>query len=599
MMKTNNILLLALVAAPLGMTSCNDGDFLTEKPKTIFTTDDAYNTTDQMEAMATNMYQHIRYWYQVDKFLQGEGSDILDTPYFRNSSGGSCNFAKWSSTSNSSNKVYEAMYMLVNYANQTLEGLNVPTLTWTNTDKKKEMYGEAMFFRGYAYLSLGELFGGVPLVDKFNKDLKLDFVRSSREETYNFAIKDLESATQNLPDYPSEAGKVGKGIAYHFLSEAYLALATIKDNDKALLQKSVEYANKVMELHPLMTQRFGTRATQGAGEEKNGVAAYYADGNVFFDLFQEGNYDYSEGNTEALWTLENDYTVYHKYGGDNYVNTPAQMGPVLRDVQWKNEYKETDKGAADGPWTGSNIDATEYPGGNTCAYVGGRGIASMVPTDYVITDIWKNDEGDIRNAACNIRRTFKCIDKKHSMYGKEVPMSMLDFSTQKITEYFPIWTKLAPIDDWGYDDLKDGGKRSNMYCDQYANRSAETLLLRAEAKLRMGDKEGAAADVNILRDRAQCKVKAQASDMTLQYILDERARELFGEERRWNTLLRMGEDGIKSINAHAMYMVDQPYWGGYFKPSVSPITKWTLFPIPQNVIDSNTGNKIEQNPGWE
>lgn len=107
------------------------------------------------------------------------------------------------------------------------------------------------------------------------------------------------------------------------------------------------------------------------------------------------------------------------------------------------------------------------------------------------------------------------------------------------------------------------------------------------------------ADVNILRNRAQCQVKAQASDMTLQYILDERARELFGEERRWNTLLRMGEDGIKSINAHAMYMMAQPYWGGFFQPNVQPITKWTLFPIPQKVIDSNTENKIEQNPGWE
>lgn len=594
-MKKDKILLLALAAVTLGMTSCNDDDFLKEKPKTIFTTDDAYNTTDQVEAMATNMYQHIRYWYQNDKFLKGLGTDILDTPYYRSTSGGSCNFSKWSSTSNSSNKVYEAMYMLVNYANQTLEGYNAPNLTWTDAEKKKEMYGEIMFFRGYAYLSLGELFGGVPLVDKFNKELKLDFARSSREETYQFAIKDLKAAIENLPDYPSEAGKVGKGVAYHFLAEAYLALATIKNNDQADLQQSIDYANKVMELHPLMTQRFGTRATPGSGEAKNGVDAYYPDGNVFFDLFQEGNYDYSEGNTEALWTLENDYTVYHKFGGDNYVDTPREYSPILREVTWKPEYKE--EGASDGPWA-NNIDEALYPGGNTCALLGGRGIGGTSPTNYVIEDIWKNDEGDIRNAACNIRRTFKCLDKKHSMYGKEVPMNMLDFSSQMITEYYPVWTKLAPVDDWGYDDLKDGGNRSNMYCDQYATRSAETLLLRAEAKLRKGDKEGAAADVNILRNRAQCQVKAQASDMTLQYILDERARELFGEERRWNTLLRMGEDGIKSINAHAMYMVAQPYWGGFFQPNVQPITKWTLFPIPQKVIDSNTENKIEQNPGW-
>lgn len=594
-MNTNKLLILALAATSLGLSSCDDSDFLTEKPKTIYTTENAYGTVDQVKANISNLYIHIRYWYQIDKFLKGQGTDILDTPYFRDTNGGFCNFSKWSSTSSSSTKVFDAMYQLVNYANQSLEGYNTPTLTWDSEQEKKEAYGEIMFFRGYGYLTLGELFGGVPLVDKFYQTLKLDFARSSREETYEFAIKDLEAAAENLPDYPSEAGRVAKGIAYHFLSEAYLALATIKGNDKSDLQKSVEYADKVMALHPLMTQRFGTRATPGAGAAKNNVAAYYADGNVFFDLFQEGNYDYSEGNTEALWTLENDYAVYHQYGGNNYVNTPREMCPVLRDVVWKEQYKEDGAGA--GPWTGT-IDNAEYPGGNVCAYLGGRAVANIAPTNYVINEVWQNDEGDIRNAPCNIRRTFKCLDKKHSMYGKEVPMDMLDFSTQKITEMFPIWTKFAPVDDWGYDDLADGGNRSNMYCDQYAHRSAETLLLRAEAKLRMGDADGAAADVNILRDRAQCQVKAKASEMSLQYILDERVRELFGEERRWVTLLRMGDDGIKSINEHAMYIVDQPYWGGYFKASQPTVSKWNLFPIPQTVIDNNTGNTIEQNPGW-
>lgn len=592
-MKTNKLILLTLAAASLGLSSCDDNDFLTEKPKTIYTTDNAYETVDQVKANITNLYVHIRYWYQIDKFLKGLGTDVMDTPYFRDTNGGYCNFSKWSSTSSSSSKIFDALYQLVNYANQSLEGYNKEGLTWDSEAAKKEAYGEIMFFRGYGYLSLCELFGGVPLVDKFYETLKLDFARASREETYEFAIKDLEEAAANLPDYPSEAGRVAKGAAYHFLAEAYVALGTIKGNNTSDLQKAVEYADKVMQLHPLMTQRFGTRAS--AGVTKNGIEAYYPEGNVFFDLFQEGNYDYSEGNTEALWTLENDYDVYHQYGGNNYVGTPRDMSPVLRDVVWKDQYKES--GAGNGPWTGT-IDNSEYPGGNVCAYVGGRGVANMAPTTYVIDEVWQNDEGDIRNAACNIRRTFICMDTKHSMYGKEVSMDMLDYGTQKITEMFPIWTKIAPIDDWGYDDLADGGNRSNMYCDQYACRSAETVLLRAEAKLRMGNKDGAAADINLLRNRAQCKVKATASDMTLQYILDERVRELYTEERRWNTLLRMGDDGINSINKHAMYIAEQAYWGGYFRASQPQVTKWNLFPIPQTVIDNNTEATIEQNPGW-
>lgn len=593
-MKTKKYIMMLAAASMFGMTACDDEGFLTEKPKTIFTTDNSYETIDQIEACITNLYVHIRYWYQNNKFMKGLGTDVLDTPYFRCTGNGYCNFATWSSSSNSSDQIYNALFQMVNYANQSLEGYNKEGLAWESEEQKKGAYGEIMFFRGYGYLTLGELFGGVPLVDKFYQSLKLDFVRSSREETYDFAIKDLIEAANALPDYPSEAGRVAKGAAYHFLAEAYLALATIKNNDAVLLQKSIECADKVMALHPLMTERFGTRASQGAS--KNGVNTFYADGNVFFDLFQQGNLDYAEGNMEALWTLQNDYTVYHEFGGNNYVDTPREMSPVLRDVTWKEAYKES--GAAVGPWA-SNIDNSEFPGGNVSAYLGGRGVANMAPTNYVISEVWDGKNGnDLRNAPCNIRRELICMDTKHSLYGKPVTYDMLDYSTQKITELFPIWTKLAPIDDWGYDDLNDGGNRSNMYCDQYACRSAETLLVRAEANLRAGDKGAAASDINKLRNRAKCSQLAESSEMTLQYILDERVRELFGEERRWVTLLRMGDDGINSLNNHAMYIADQPFWGGYFTASKAKVTTWNLFPIPQTVIDTNTGAKIEQNSGW-
>ncbi len=592
-MKNYKYLYAGLSALTLGLTSCDDNAFLTEDPKTIYTTENAYQTVDQVKACATNLYYHIQWWYQLDTFLKGRGSDYYDTPWFRCTGNGTSNFSTWSSSSNSASSLFDALYQLANYANQTLEGYNTPGLVWDEAEKK-ELYGELMFFRGYAYLCLGEMYGGVPLVDQFYQELKLDFQRSTREETYEFAITDLKAAAEDLPDYPSEAGRVAKGVAYHFLAEAYVALATIKDNNQADLQAAIGYADQVMQMHPLMTQRFGTRASEGV--TKNGIGSYYADGNVYFDLFQEGNFDYEEGNTEALWTLQNDYTVYHQYGG-NYINSPREMSPVPRDVTWKVGHEDNENVGA-GPWN-ANIDETIYPGGNVSAYLGGRGVGSVAPTSYIITDIWENDEGDIRNAACNIRRSFVCTDQNSKWYGQEVPLDELDFTSQKITEFWPIWTKLAPIDDWGYDDLGDGGNRSNMYCDSYAARSAETLLLRAEAKLRMGDKSGAAEDINQLRSRAHCQVMATADDVNVQYILDERARELYGEERRWCTLLRMGQDGINSVNKHAMYLTQQSYWRGYFTTVHAPITDWTLFPIPQKIIDTNTGNVIEQNPGWD
>ena len=61
-----------------------------------------------------------------------------------------------------------------------------------------------------------------------------------------------------MPDYPGEAGYVAKGEAYHYLAEAYLALATELGDDRELLQQSILYATKVTELHSLMTERFGS-----------------------------------------------------------------------------------------------------------------------------------------------------------------------------------------------------------------------------------------------------------------------------------------------------------------------------------------------------
>ncbi|MDE6424090.1 MAG: RagB/SusD family nutrient uptake outer membrane protein, partial [Muribaculaceae bacterium] len=347
-----------------------------------------------------------------------------------------------------------------------------------------------------------------------------------------------------------------------------------------------------MALHPLMTERFGSRANPDGGANVNGVAAYREDGNVFFDLFQRNNQDRESGNTESLWVFQHDYDVYHEFGG-NKSESPRNWSPVLRDAFWKEEYKENGENC---PWNGADNDL--YPGGNICAYVGGRGISGNSPTSYVIEDIWAGEYGDdMRNAECNIHRNFKVIDANHSMYGQVVTKDMLD--PTRIDRFYPIWAKWASDDDYNYDDLSEGWQRSSYFIDQYACRSAETVLLRAEAKLRNGDAAGAAADVNILRDRANCAKKASAGDMTMQYILDERARELFFEEQRWPTLLRMGQDGINSINAHAMGIADQSAaWPGCFSSNLPQITKWTLFPIPQTAIDSNTGAVIEQNPGW-
>ena len=129
-------------------------------------------------------------------------------------------------------------------------------------------------------------------------------------------------------------------------------------------------------------------------------------------------------------------------------------------------------------------------------------------------------------------------------YGKPVPWSVIykdgeskDAVDGSWTQCFPIACKFSTVK---YRGLDVGENRSNLFSDEYLIRLPETILLRAEAKMRSGDNAGAADDINLLRKRAQCDYLVKASDVNVDLIQDERARELVYEECRWNTLLRMG-----------------------------------------------------------
>ena len=112
-----------------------------------------------------------------------------------------------------------------------------------------------------------------------------------------------------------------------------------------------------------------------------------------------------------------------------------------------------------------------------------------------------------------------------------------------------------------------------------------SYLLRTEAYLALNDKDKAAADINVIRNRAHAK-PVLTSQVTLDYILDERMRELGVEERRRITLMRMGKlyDRVMKCN---------PYYAKEMKKH------YELWPIPYKEIEANRGAVLEQNPGYE
>ena len=124
-------------------------------------------------------------------------------------------------------------------------------------------------------------------------------------------------------------------------------------------------------------------------------------------------------------------------------------------------------------------------------------------------------------------------------------------------------------------------------------RFAEAYLLAGEAEFHQNKLQEAADHFNVVRQRAfnngdvPVKWRVDPSEITIDWILDERGRELFTEEFRWFE--------IKRLNKWDRVIANNTYASTNFVYS-----KHRLRPIPISTIDSNKGNPtgMYQNPEY-
>ncbi|WP_405380825.1 RagB/SusD family nutrient uptake outer membrane protein [Maribacter sp. LLG6340-A2] len=552
-MKANKIIFFLMIPCLL-IVSCNDEEFLTEEPKTFNTIDNIFSSSAQVDQLLVTLYKDFRNLRVFNWQSKGHGTDVYDSPEFRLGDSFT-DYSRINAQSGQFNTFYEFYYRVISRANTVLEVADRENINWPSEEERLYAIAQAKFFRGYAYGSLAELFGGVPLVQEVFDQPKFDFERATREETYRFAINDLESILMDLPETTTQDGRVVRGAAQHYLSEFYLAVGTLTGSDQDFTS-SVAYASDVIDggVYSLMTARFGERMDE-------------ADKDVWWDLFRINNVNYNDGNRECIWSIQIDFDAFVAEDGDAVLSYPRMFSPVYRAIPGVTGVAED---------------------------VGGRGVAFIAPTDYVQNLIWDPaiSDNDQRNAPHNIRRTILYNDESYpadnpgSLIGQEVPQDTIAKANEGNGWIYPIFEKLTTDEFVGLDQ---GENRSNLFRDEYAIRLAETYLLRAEAYHRLGNNEQAANDINIIRSRAQCTYLISAAEVNIDFILDERARELLAEESRWHTLLRMGGtvavDRIREFSTlpHAATSLNFDY---------------NLWPIPQTVIDRNSGNVLEQNPGW-
>jgi hypothetical protein len=350
---------------------------------------------------------------------------------------------------------------------------------------------------------------------------------------------------------------------------------------QAAFTKSISYGDKIINgsTYKLINSRFGTRKSANSISftvYQNGNASLPVDTvaqttNYYWDLFQEGNVNFQDGNTECIWAMQIDYAAYKAEDKRSKLPYARTYGPVFRSL-------------TTGHLTGTLED------------VGGRGISQIIPTMYTRDNVYVDKWGaDMRNSDAAFRRKFKANIPASAYFKKPVPWSLIYTGGADATSNdnnrsicYPVSCKISTDKFTG---LADGEVMSNLFRDDYFIRLPETILLRAEAKQRNGDKAGAAADINLLRTRAQCSYLVTAADMddSFNTILDERTRELVYEECRWNTLLRMG--GTIATDRIKKY--------AYWPEAQATLTfNYNLWPIPQTIIDTNKDQKLDQNPGW-
>ncbi len=559
-------ILLAIICIGV-FTACNEDDFLREDPLDFLNGNTSYKTEADFNAAMAELYYLTRHeFYGRDESRPMDyiyGTDLVfdgEPGVTRHSN----MTAAYNPTGSISSTHWTVLYKLISQANVVISRLPSSELS---QEQRVECDARAKFFRGLSYRTLAYLYGGVPLVLEEVTSPKTDFVRATKEATLRQAIADVKYAAENLPDITNvQDGEVSSPAAYHLLSELYLA---VEEYGQAIAAATKVIDNKAL---ALMQNRFGTRATEVPGD-------------VYWDLFRRENQNRSSGNTEAILVIQYETDVpgggsssSSLKNGGNYM-LERNVAPFVRDLRIDGE------------------NPFKWPIGD---YTGGRGIGWAISTKYFTNTIWERDfDKDIRNANHNFVREFVATNSGSSFYGKvistEDPALAHLVPTRNFYAYQSKSTTPYNHPDNLYVDKETYRMNSTAgttYTDQYLFRLAETYLLRAEAYMKLGNLGNAAADINIIRTRSLASPVA-TSDIDMDYILDERMRELGVEEKRRITLMRTGTlyDRVKKCNPYYA----NPETNG---DGVGMLEKYNLWPIPQSVIEANKDAVLEQNPGY-
>ena len=650
-MKTKSIkyiLAAGLVCCGLSttMTSCND--VLDEQPRSQF--DPTFFTTKAgIEGGLTSLYAHLRYFYGNGYYLNTLETGTDEYTYAQSADG---NFkdadlsgvGSVTPTSTVAGGAWGTLFANINTCSGVIENGEAAGMD-------PALLAEAYFFRAFDYFILVQTYGGVPLdlgagELKFNTSTVRTSVRNTVPEVYTKCIfPDLEKAVADLPENPRLTGTATKNLARLYLSKAYLTYAwwlenpnniptypeTSRDASQAQAQSYFQKAYDTAKAAIDNPGPYGLQPTfydvNVATNDRNSEIMLYADHDED-EKYGNGGAGYgwgSGGSPEnfAYWMETWNYTEMTAKAASGAVINPVQreavqglgrpwtrMAPVadafIEGGVWEDAVKSIDS-RYDATFTLSYFTNWDKSG-NSEPYVIGANGSQIKPGESYFSWVPESDDSKINYTGADGKLGFG------EMAGRpDFVVAVNHISRKK----YPINWKLGI---YRTDNAGGLGSKVNGGSPRPWNiaKFSEFYLIGAEAAVKLGKNQDAKTLVNVLRARAGKQtycvnarapfaadhsaemVAATPDQITIDFILDERSREFWGEGYRWFDLVRTQTWKKRASVYHIA-------GSGYTDKDLQEVKRdipdgYYIRPIPQGQLDGMEMTEEEktayQNPAY-
>jgi len=586
--KRTIALLAPLVAAPLLLVGCGE-TFLEPEPKSFFAPENTFTKKAGLQGTLNNLNVTLarEYYGSTPELATEYMYTDLAVPSESRSSRQPYDVEQEIIPTNASQAhfhvgdYWERAYNGITYANIIISNINRVT-DWTSEEERNQMLAAGYFHQAYWYYRLVHQFGDVPVYLTQIEQPRTDFVSYRREAILKQIRDHLEYAVQwlRLPG-DARAGEVNRAAGYHLLTKVYLSLRQFEEAESAA-------TTVISSPYSLMRDRFGS-----------GRFADDPDFNVMWDLFEKENIS-AGANTEGILMTQDQFNVEGSPGPTERIRVFVPLFFFMNGLTVDENTSFTDSL--------------------------GRGVAFLRPTPYYEHKVWDDKEDDYRYDETNwfSKDDFYFNDKEWledngfgDLYRKPVTEERAqqvgyrgNFDSTRTWFAFP-YNKYHVPDETDETTIRGG------HTDWYVFRLAGTYLLRAEARYWQGDMSGAASDVNEVRERSNAD-PIGSGEVTIDYIFDERARELFLEEPRNTELTRvsyilaqLGRDGYSLENMaqnnwwydrtieHNKYFRENLQIRGFATNTYNLVPSRVYWPVPQDEIDSNVDGTINQWRGYQ